>query len=65
MNFHECLKLFYPDTKLIIYDENNQILEQGHAKDMHQNYQTREVKFVSGRADTNGVNYSAVEQPSI
>lgn len=58
MSFHECMKLFYPKTKLILYNRNNELIVQGKLDDIRQEcekYKSVEVSFVSGRADTTGL----------
>lgn len=61
MNFHECMKLFYPETKIILYNRNNrknEVVLEGQVNDIRkecEKYHNVEVTFVSGRADTTGL----------
>ena len=58
MNFHECMKLFYPETKIILYNQKNEVVLEGQVKDIRkecEKYHNVEVTFVSGRADTTGL----------
>lgn len=58
MSFHECMKLFYPETTLILYNRKNEVILQGKVSDIAkecEKYQDIEVTFVSGRADTTGL----------
>lgn len=58
MSFHECMKLFYPETMLILYNRKNEVILQGKVDDIREEcekYQDIEVTFVSGRADTTGL----------
>lgn len=58
MSFHECMKLFYPETTLILYNRKNEMIVQGKLDDIRQEcekYQDIEVSFVSGRSDTTGL----------
>lgn len=58
MNFHECKKLFYPETKIILYNQKNEVVLEGQVKDIRkecEKYHNVEVTFVSGRADTTGL----------
>ena len=34
MNFHECMKLFYPETKIILYNQKNEVVLEGQVKDI-------------------------------
>ena len=36
MNFHECMKLFYPETKIILYNQKNEVVLEGYVKDIRQ-----------------------------
>ena len=36
MNFHECMKLFYPETKIILYNRKNEVVLEGYVKDIRQ-----------------------------
>lgn len=55
------MKLFYPETKIILYNQNNQkneVVLEGQVKDIRkecEKYHNVEVTFVSGRADTTGL----------
>ena len=58
MNFHECMKLFYPETKIILYNQNIDVILECLVKDIRkecEQYHNVEVTFVSGRADTTGL----------
>ena len=58
MNFHECMKLFYPETKIILYNLKNEVVLEGQVNDIRkecEKYHNVEVTFVSGRADTTGL----------
>ena len=58
MNFHECMKLFYPETTIILYNQKNEVVLEGQVKDIRkecEKYHNIEVTFVSGRADTTGL----------
>ena len=58
MNFHECMKLFYPETTIILYNQKNEVVLEGQVKDIRkecEKYHNVEVTFVSGRADTTGL----------
>lgn len=58
MNFHECMKLFYPETKIILYNRKNEAVLEGQVNDIRkecEKYHNIEVIFVSGRADTTGL----------
>ena len=51
MNFHECMKLFYPETKIILYNQKNEVVLEGQVKDIRkecEKYHNVEVTFVSG-----------------
>ena len=50
MNFHECMKLFYPETKIILYNQKNEVVLEGQVKDIRkecEKYHNVEVTFVS------------------
>lgn len=52
------MKLFYPETKIILYNQKNEVVLEGQVKDIHkecEKYHNVEVTFVSGRADTTGL----------
>ena len=34
MNFHECMKLFYPETTIILYNQKNEVVLEGQVKDI-------------------------------
>ena len=34
MNFHECMKLFYPETKIILYNRKNEVVLEGQVNDI-------------------------------
>ena len=58
MNFHECMKLFYTETKIKKKKKKNEVILEGLVKDIRkecEQYHNVEVTFVSGRADTTGL----------
>ena len=58
MNFHERMKLIYPETKIILYNRKNEVVLEGQVNDIRkecEKYHNVEVTFVSGRADTTGL----------
>ena len=56
MNFHECMKLFYPETKIILYNQKNEVILEGLVKDIRKECeQYHNVEVTSGRAATTGL----------